>query len=563
MRSTVLDSDLLTHLNEPAAVGGRAGVTRYLLDLYQRRDDLQRAFPDLDGDDGRALVEWAHVYGRNEVPIFDELLPPVPDAIVPELEARAEQAEAASGVAVPDDPRWGINLIGYLRAELGIGEAGRLLVRGLDAARVPLVPLDGTLVPRCRHGHDFASLGIDAAAFEASIVCANPDGLWSVARVLGPEFLTQRHSIGFWWWEVDGPLPIEWHVAEDLLDEVWVGSDHVAGLITSSVSLPVRKVTLPVTVPRPPTATRQELGLPEGFLFLFMFDYHSAFGRKNPLAVVEAFRQAFPPGSGATLAIKTINAHDDPDGSGALQAAAAEHPDVEVIDRYVSAPTKNAMLASCECYVSLHRAEGFGLTLAEAMYLGKPTIATGYSGNLDFMSSDNSHLVGYEMTPIGNCGGIYPPAGIWADPDVEQASHLMRAVFDDPLQARRLGARAAADIRCTHSPSASASSLHSALEPAREHLRSRTRSGVERAEELLQTGPSAPATAGRMRRLTRRFVLRAMRPFTAYQRMLDSELIARLRRVEHLELEVNRTRAELLATLRRQERSLTEGQVGD
>ena len=530
MHPDVGDDEFLKRLNEPAAVGGHAGVTRYLLDIYRGREDLQRAFPDLSGKDALALVRWAHIHGRREVPILDELLPPLPASMPP-----LPDPVSAGENDVFADPRWGVNVIGYLRAELGLGEAGRQLVRGLDAARIPLLPLEGTFIPHCRHGHDYATLGVTAATFDTTIICANPDGVWSLVREIGPEFLEDRYSIGFWWWEVEGPLPPEWLLAHRPLRELWVGSAHVAGLFNEKLSTPVRQVTLPVTVSSVPRLDRQELGLPPGFLFMFMFDYHSVFARKNPLGVIAAFRAAFPPGAGASLVIKTINDADDRTNHRRLHAAAAEHPDITVIDGYVSADRKNAMLAACDCYVSLHRAEGFGLTLAEAMYLGKPTIATGYSGNLDFMSEANSHLVGYEMRTIGDEGGLYPPTGVWAEPDVEHASRLMRAVVERPQDAELLGRRAAADIRRTHSPAAAAASLTEALAPARSRVEQASPPpalNLGRATELMTSGPIPPPgrPAGPLRRMVRRGVLRVMRPFTAHQRMLDAELLETLAR---------------------------------
>ena len=126
--------------------------------------------------------------------------------------------------------------------------------------------------------------------------------------------------------------------------------------------------------------------------------------------------------------IKTFNGDAKPESLAQLERAAAARDDIEVIDRFLPVAEKNALLARADAYVSLHRAEGFGLSLAEAMLLGKPAIATGYSGNLQFMTPANSWLVGYELTPVGEGVEIYPPDALWAEPDLDHAAALMREV---------------------------------------------------------------------------------------------------------------------------------------
>jgi glycosyltransferase involved in cell wall biosynthesis len=191
------------------------------------------------------------------------------------------------------------------------------------------------------------------------------------------------------------------------------------------------------------------------------------FERKNPLGLITAFTEAFAPGTGAALLIKTINADQHPSEHDLLLADAARHPDIRVQEGYLDPRVKNALLASCDCYVSLHRAEGFGLTLAEAIYFGCPVIGTGYSGNLDFMSEENSCLVDFELIPIGRGAGPYPAEGEWAEPDLDHAARLMREAFDDPARSREIGARGAADIRRTHSREAAGSVMRRRLEAIR------------------------------------------------------------------------------------------------
>jgi len=319
--------------------------------------------------------------------------------------------------------------------------------------------------------------------------------------------------------------------------------------------------------------SRLELGLPEGFLFMFLFDHNSVFERKNPLAAIEAFKRTFPPGSGAKLVIKSINHEHHLDAHELLLLATAEHPDIHLIDHYVTASDKNSMIASADCYVSLHRAEGFGLTPAEALCMGKPVIATRYGGNLEFMNDRNSWLVNYQMVPIGGGQTPYPADGEWADPDVEQAASYMREIFEDPGAARRRARQGAADMRSAHSPQAAGRSMQRRLEhiySRREQWPRRRRDRTEepdlgRLTDLVTRGPqpSGRSPLGRLGRPARRLLLRIIKPFTAYQQMVNSEAIEVLRNTAmttaraHDALRADRLRAAQrtaaeLAELRRQ-----------
>jgi glycosyltransferase involved in cell wall biosynthesis len=533
-------------LNEPALeTASPVPVSRFWFDVYRERVDLQNVFPDLSSD-GPEFLRWIEGFGH-EMGDVRGLMPPRMDDEPPAGPGAEDGAE--DGVAVANERHaedldraaleqpepLGVNVAGFLQSELGIGEAARELIAGLDAVRVPLLPLHGSWRPSSRQEHAYAMLGTDAAAFGINIVCVNADVLADWAKAAGERFFAGRYTIGFWWWEVHA-FPPEWLDAFDLVDEVWVATQHVADSIASVSSVPVTKVTMPISPPTVARHTRAELGLPEGFLFLFVFDHHSVFERKNPLATIEAFKRAFPPGSGASLVVKSINHEFHPHAHERLLDAANEHPDVQIIDCYVSGLEKNSMIASADCYVSLHRAEGFGLTMAEAMLLGKPVIATRYGGNLDFMSDRDSWLVDCEMTPIGSGQAPYPANGEWAAPDIDQAARHMREIFTDPPAARRRALRGAERLRAQHSPAAAGRSMRDRLE----HIHARraqlagppaqTAPGADlaRLHDLVQSGPRAPLRSplGPLGRVLRRVVLRLIKPFTVHQQAINSELLA-------------------------------------
>jgi glycosyltransferase involved in cell wall biosynthesis len=219
----------------------------------------------------------------------------------------------------------------------------------------------------------------------------------------------------------------------------------------------------PVAVPASGAAP-ERLGVPEGFLFLFAFDYSSTIERKNPVGLIEAFTRAFAPGEGPQLLLKTINGPLLPLAEEEVMWATRDRPDVHVLDRSLTDAERDGLIAACDCYVSLHRSEGFGLTLAEAMAAAKPVIATGWSGNVDFMNADNSLLVDYTLTRVGPGAAIYPADGTWAEPDLGHAARLMRQVVADQAAAARLGMRARDDVARTLSPEVTGTAMRRRLE---------------------------------------------------------------------------------------------------
>ncbi len=523
--------EFLDWLNEPALEAATPlPVSRFWFDVYNERKDLQIVFPKLS-EEVEEYNRWIDGYGQ-EMGDVRGLMPTQEDD-----GPRALQELGVLALGPRENEPWGVNVAGFLQSELGIGEAARGLISGLDAAAVPLLPVHGGWRPSSRQDHAYAMFDTDAAAFGINIVCVNADVLPQWAEQAGKEFFSGRYTIGFWWWEVLA-FPPDWLPAFDLVDEVWVATQHVADALMPVSSVPVTKVTMPVGAPPVTPRSRLQLGMPEGFLFLFLFDHHSIFERKNPLAAVAAFKRAFPPGSGASLVVKSINHEYHPDAHERLLLAAAEHPDVHVIDRYVSASEKNSIIASADCYVSLHRSEGFGLTPAEALCMGKPVIATRYGGNLEFMNDRNSWLVDCELIPVGPRQGPYPPDGEWADPDIEQAAAYMREIVENPIRARERAAQGAREMSRAFSPQAAGDSMRRRLDhinARREHWPRHVRQDAPdpdlgRVSEIVSRGahPAAHLRRRSARSFLRRLVLRLIKPFAAHQREVDSAILQAL-----------------------------------
>jgi len=223
------------------------------------------------------------------------------------------------------------------------------------------------------------------------------------------------------------------------LDEVWVCSEFNAKALRRHTDKPVTIVPHPAHAPRPSTWLPREIADEEVFTFLFVFDQFSVQERKNPVGLIEAFERAFPTPGEARLVIKSINGDKRPVAQEQLRYVANRRPDIRLIERYLLREELDGLMWNADCYVSLHRSEGFGQTLAEMMAIGKPVIATNWSGNLAFMTEENSLLVGHNKVMVGEGHEPYPPASRWAAPKIDQAAEQMRRVFDDVDLRERLG----------------------------------------------------------------------------------------------------------------------------
>jgi glycosyltransferase involved in cell wall biosynthesis len=475
-------------LEGPAPAGAGYGVNRYVYYRVAReRPDVMCAYPDLDGPDGADYVEWCWVFGREEVSIPERFMPPQPgstaapllsaasddrdsqDAVGPAGDAISGRTMPATTAVSAPDPRTqaaqngaqpAVRVTGYLSHTLGLGAAGRGYAQALEAAGVAVstasVPLHHLELPVAledgygRHG--FEDVAHDGVHHGFEIVAVNAEELPSFVARLGEDYF-QGPRIGIWGWETD-TIPVRWQRAFALVQEIWVYSRFMAQNIGAVAPVPTIALPPPVQAPIEPAAPRR-LDVPDdGFLFLFVFDYLSTIQRKNPVGLIEAFKRAFAPGEGPRLLLKTINGPLRPLAEEEVLWAAHGRPDIHVIDRSLSGAELSGLMAACDCYVSLHRSEGFGLTMAEAMAIGKPVIGTGYSGNLDFMNAENSYLVDYELGRVGPDCEIYPPEGTWAQPSLEHAAELMRRVVGRPEEAAALGERARADIARELSPRA-------------------------------------------------------------------------------------------------------------
>ena len=375
----------------------------------------------------------------------------------------------------PSPPRirqgtFGANLIGFSRGELGIGEDIRQVARALESAGIPVCILDFAPGKNISQADDSAGrLRSDKALYGINIFCLT--GIETTRYVCehGLSSLEGRYNIGLWPWELPD-WPEECRHAYACVDEIWGISEFTTNAHRFAAPRPVLPMGLPVELGPVGKQTRRDFGLPEkAFLFNFAFDVSSSAERKNPEGLIRAFRQAFPKENAAEvgLVLKVSHAETKSKLWKQIRRQAREDERIHLIERTMRRPELLALMNACDCYVSLHRGEGFGRCLAEALLLDKQLIATGFSGNMDFCHEPRVALVRHTMRAVRAGEYMWSEGQSWAEPDISHAADLMRSIRHTPRDTSHrdfdfspasVGARYAERLRALwseHSPAAS------------------------------------------------------------------------------------------------------------
>jgi len=461
---TFLDEDLLLRFpnarfdaSDLEAWWSREGFDRHGFDAFDRSKGA--IVPERSEEDGSSVLNalrWRWVEAQKLLPGAKsrEIKRYVKRIVGPDRTRHRGIAEPAGIDVVREPPLWGtspreLNLLGCFRSESGLGQAARASLEALRYLERDFVAIDTSEKYPSRNSVD-VSLTADLYGQhgDVNLIHSNADEMVTLGGGVFKHRFAGRFNAAMWFWET-ADLPSRSRTALQIVDELWVASEYLKDVFGQYAAVPIHVIGLAADLPEARIARRDEFGWSDDeIVFLFVYDALSSYGRKNPHKALDAFVKAFGPDfNGVRFVLKVSNLNKFPASQREILGLAERYPAITVIDEYLEREEVMDLMASSDIYVSLHAAEGFGLTLLEAMALGTPTICTGYSGNMDFTTDANSWLVDYTMMATDAQTGPYPPGSVWASPDVESVVEIMRSIRRDPSQIRAKAELATFDAR--------------------------------------------------------------------------------------------------------------------
>ncbi|WP_436971990.1 glycosyltransferase family 4 protein [Paraburkholderia fungorum] len=428
-------ADVLAGIDDEQQAGTSL-LPRFLTLIANERADL-RSLYDIGTEAGRAqLVNWWSAWGDVEYPLLGSLK--VRRVERTDADDQREPTRYYARVEATGYSH-GVNVIGFPQGVLGLGEDARMAARVLQLNATPVTLINAPMQGPLKLDHSVDHLISDELKYRISLICLPAPEMVRLALEGGRKLIdAPTYKIGAWPWELPH-WPSAFGNVHHMVDEIWAQSRFVQSVYSPLGDTPVHYMPMAVEVPALKDPTRERFGLPSNeFLFYLMFDGNSWLSRKNPLAGVQAFKQAFgQQGAGVGLAIKAMNVRDDDPVWRAVLDLAAGDSRIYIMSERMSRQDSTDFMACCDAYVSLHRSEGFGRVIAEAMALGQPVVATNFSGNVDFCEADTAFLVDGELIPLRAGDYLFSEGQYWCDPDVAIAAEQLKRMIDDaPLRER-------------------------------------------------------------------------------------------------------------------------------
>jgi len=431
--------DFLTKSTERSAPSPKTGYYHLLMRMESRLARLARRLPNSVRSSGKSL--WLRFLSMSVRSLSDAC---PQNAYSPRI-----SNDSVEALGVP-----GANLIGYALAESGMGEHVRMSAASFASTNVGfnVVNFNHGVPSRQKASLDHGKLST-RNTYRTNIFHINADQLLNVYVTQGEKFFHNRFNVSYPFWELS-KLPEEWILPLNLMDEVWAPTKFIQDTLSRALNKAVPHMPVSIELPEVKKRSRRYFGIPENsYAFFCTFDFFSYIHRKNPWAVVNAFRKAFPNGNeNVTLVIKVMNGNEKDTGWRELKEISMNDKRITLINKTLTKDDLISLKLECDCYVSLHRAEGLGRGPMEAMLLGKPTIVTNYSGNTDYSKKDNSCLVDYSLIPVQEGQYLHYRGQVWADPDVEHAAWYMKRLVADVELGAHLGQTAKQFVSTNFSP---------------------------------------------------------------------------------------------------------------